>query len=274
MKKENILLKHIKMFLLTLFLLVATIVIGLRITILSRSFALRQFSAAHYQKVEKNIKEEMKDSMISSGLDDTIIDTMFTSSDVRNTTEQTIDIIYNYHNQKLDTTVVQNNLERNIKANLEKKHYKIENEKDYQKFVDSMMKIYKKEFTMLNQVTRIGKYMKILIKVTSLASILLFTLFMILLMIRRKTIKKLLPVPFLTTAFLLLFGTWYINKEAGLSSITIFSKTFSEILRSMIQKTFLTFNIIAILYITIAIILHLFFIHHRKRHRHHNYEEV
>ncbi len=273
MKKATI-LNHIKMFLLAIYLLLTTIILILRITVLNRAFIEKQFNEEHYQKVERYLKETMKESMISSGIDDKVIDSMFTKEDIKDTTKQTLDIIYNYHKQSLNTTKIENNLRKNVEKNLKEKNYKVDNQKNFDTFINSIMKIYHSEFTMLNHLTKVGKYMNMIIKAFSVAAIILVSSFIILILLRKKTIKKLLPVPLFTTSFILLFVTWYINKTAGLSSITVFSKTFSEIIRKIIKNTFISIKILAIIYIIIAIILQLFFIHYHKRHRHHTHEEV
>ena len=73
-------------------------------------------------------------------------------------------------------------------------------------------------------------------------------------------------MPLLTTSFLTLFSIWYINKTAGLSSITIFSETFSNIIRLIIEKTFIVFQLISIVLIVLAILLHIFVIHEHRKH--------
>lgn len=263
----KILMKHIKMFSLTIVLIITMITVGLRLTVLNRGFIENQFSQEHYLRVEKNIKEEMKGSMLSSGIDSKVIDTMFTTSDVKETTNQVIDILYNYHNQSLNTDKIQNNLEKNIIENLNEHNYQVDNQEDYQSFVDSIMKIYKKEFTMLNHLEQAGKYMNTIIKMDTVLSIILSVFLLLLILLRFRQVKRLLPVPLLTTSFLTLFSIWYINKTAGLSSITIFSETFSSIIRLVIEKTFIIFQIISIVSIVLAILLHIFLIHEHRKHR-------
>lgn len=271
MSKTKYLLKHIEMFLLSLIILLTTLIVVLRLTVLNKSFVKRQFSEAHYQKVENNLKEEMKASMMSSGINTSVIDTMFTTSDIRDTTNQVIDIIYNYHHQKLDTSKIQTKLEANVQEDLQKHNYQLEDQTGYQEFINSTMKIYQNEFTMLNKVETVGQIATSAIKITTVLSIFLTMSLFLLILLKSKTMKELLPVPLLTTSFLILFGSYYINKTAGLSSITIFSVTFSDILRSMIDKTFLCYKVIAIVYIVIAVFINLFLVKkHHRRHRHHH----
>ena len=271
MNKQKMIIKHIKMFFLSILVFITTITVLLRLTIFNKSFVALQFNEEHYQKVELNLKTEMKESMISSGLDNTIIDTMFTTADIKNTTNQTLDIVYNYHNQKLNTSKIQKKLEENIDENLKKQNYQIQDKKGYDEFVESTMKIYQNEFTMLKQLEKVGKYMSLCIRVSTVLSLLLSTSLILLILLRRKTIKRIMPVALFVTSILILFGIYYINKTAELTSITILSKTFSDVLRIIIRKTFKYFQVIAIIYMVLAIVMHLFFIEKRRRHHHHHH---
>ena len=89
MTKKRIILRYVKKFFLAILVLLTTITVITRLTILNRSFIERQFTSSHYQEVEKALKTKMKDSMISSGISNTVIDNMFTTADIKKTTQNT-----------------------------------------------------------------------------------------------------------------------------------------------------------------------------------------
>lgn len=271
MKKKELIIKYLFIFLLSISILITTLSIGIRITILNESFVRKEFTTSHYQKVEQNIKEEMKNSMISTGIDNSVIDDIFTVGDVKKSVEQTLSIIYENKNQTLDTSEIRKRLEANVAKDLEKHNYHLEDQKGYEHFIDSTIKIYTNEFIMLNQLPTVGSTVQ---KATKADTILALSLSMILLIIiiaKFKKAKHILPASLFTTSFVILFGSYYINKEAGLSSITIFSTTFSEVLRKIIAKTFTTFQYISYAYIIIGLMIIILCIREKHRHRHHHH---
>ena len=120
---------------------------------------------------------------------------------------------------------------------------------------------------MLNQVQRVGNYMQKIIKVTVLVGIACAALILVIVVARWKHYKRVISAALFTNAYLFLFGCWYINKEAGLASITLFSETFSQVLRRIIRETFNVFQITSIIYLVLGILVILFFV--RRHHKSH-----
>ena len=267
MGKEHVIRKYLRIFFLSIMIMVSTLCLGLSFTVLNKDFIEKQFDENHYKNVEKNIKEEMKRSMISSGISDTVIDSTFSSNDVRKTVQETLNILYENSKYKIDTTDMQKKLEENITLDLKNKNYKIEDQEGFDTFTKSIVDIYEKEFIMLNQVQKVGHYMQKIIKVTMLIGIAAAALILVIVVARWKHYKRVLPPALFTNAFLYLFGCWYVNKEAGLSSITLFSETFSIVLRRIIKETFTVFQVTSYVYLALGVlIIILFFRRHHKSH--------
>ena len=74
MTKKRLILRYVKMFLLSLLIFITTFLVIMRLTILNSSFVERQYTSSYYKEVEKDLKTKMKDSMISSGIDAKVID--------------------------------------------------------------------------------------------------------------------------------------------------------------------------------------------------------
>ena len=271
MKKKELILKHLKILFFSFYILITTVLFGLRITVLNKSFVKSEFTTSHYEKVENNIKTEMKNSMISTGIDNSVIDTIFTKDDVKKSTEQVLSIIYDNNKQEFDTSNIQTRLEENVKENLEKHNYVLQDVNGYNHFIESTIKIYRNEFIMLNQLPKIGSYMQKAIKLTTVMIITLAMILFILIVARFKTMKHILPPCLFATSFVTLFGCFYINKEAGLESITIFSVTFSEVLRKIISNTFHLFQNLSYAYIIIGFLIIIFFIRKKYKHHHHHH---
>lgn len=265
MGKKHVIIRYLRIFFLSILIFVSTLCLGLSFTVLNKDFVEKQFDDNHYKNVEENIKNEMKRNMISSGISDTVIDSMFDSSDIRKTVGETLNILYENSKYKIDTTDMQKKLETNIIEDLHKKNYKIEDTKGFEHFTKSTVDIYEKEFIMLNQIQKVGHYMQKIIKVTMLIGIAVASIILVIVVARWKHYKRVLSPALFTNAFLFLFACWYINKEAGLTSITIFSETFSEVLRRIIQNTFQVFQNISYIYLVLGVIIIILFV--RKHHK-------
>lgn len=270
MSKLNTFLSYIEMFIFSFLLFVFTCFLLVKITFFNRNFISVQFNSTHYDMVEKYLKDEMKRNLISSEIDDVVIDDMFTRNDIVSSTKQVLDILYYNSSMKFDTTSIENTLKTNIIKNLESKNFSMDDEAGFQDFVDSIMNIYKGEFIMFGKVSKIGSIIQKCDKLISIGTVLLGSLLALYLVFRRNKIKQLLPVALFMSSILILFGTYYINHEAGLSSITVISVTFSNILRKIIMSSFDLYRIVSYGYIVLGILLVLLLVKKRRHHRRHN----
>ena len=264
----KVVLKYLRILIYSLLLFVVTILGGLYLTVLNKGFVSRQFTKSHYQTVEKNIKEEMKRSMISSGVHDSVIDDIFTYQDVEKTVQETLSVIYDNHSYTIDTSEMLKKLEDNIQKDLESHNYKIDDEKGYHEFTSSIIKIYTKEFAMLNQVQKVGKNVQQVTKLVVLAVASISLLLLLVLVLRWKIYKRLISACLFTNSFLILFCIYYIYEKAGLASTFIFSETFSQVLRKTINSTFLYFRNFAIAYAILGALIIILFVRERFKHYH------
>ena len=56
-----------------------------------------------------------------------------------------------------------------------------------------------------------------------------------------------------------------------ISSITLFSETFSEVLRKIVSKLYLVLQIVSIGYIIVGVLIIIIFIRERHKHHHHHH---
>lgn len=257
MKKISYLFQILLKFIFCIFVLSFTILSVLKFTVLKKDYIQSKYSIYHYKKVEQHLKSEMKKSMISSGIDSSVIDTMFDYHDVENTTRQVLSNLYDSKYQEIDVSSIENKLKENIKLDLEKKNFTLKDENGYQKFVKSIMDIYKGEFILFGQINRIRN---ILLKVMKyfepfyyvLAAILLFSS---LILIISKKFLQFVPISLFFTCFLILFGIYYSDYYVGFQNITIVSETFSNILRKIILSTFDICKFVSLVLFLIGILL-------------------
>ena len=259
MNKVKLLAHYLELFILSILILLFTLLITLKFTLLNEEFVMSKFNDKHYEEVENFLKKEMKNSMISSGIDNTVIDNMFDKEDIKDTTKQTLDILYKDYTKALDVSKIENKLKENIHENLAEKNFETSDEKGLKSFVDSIMTIYKSEFYMFDKLSTIGKIITRVSTIVDIVLIVLGILIVLELLIRIKKLPKKLPVPLFTSSFLLLFGTIYIYEKAGIANFTIISLPFSKIIRELISSTFHIYQVIAIIFIMVGILLSLFY---------------
>ena len=256
MKKISYVFELIEKFLFCIFLLSFTILTILKFTVLDKNYIQSKYSIYHYKIVEKSLKTDMKNSMISSGIDSSVIDTIFDYHDVENTTKQVLSTVYDDKNQKIDVSSIEEKLKANIQLDLEKKNFSLKDEKGYQKFVKSIMDIYKGEFILFGQITKVRNIFRKIIKYFNPIYIglsILLLISMIFLLIRKKFFQF-LPISLFFSSFLILFGIFYADYFVGFQNITIVSETFSTILRKIILSTFDICKIVSIVFIIVGII--------------------
>ena len=240
MNKISYIFQLIGKFLFCIIILSFIILTILKFTIFDKDYIQSKYSVYHYKKVERTLKSDMKKSMISSGIDSSIIDTMFDYHDVENTTKQVLSTLYDENNQEIDVSTIEEKLKENIKKDLEKKNFSLKDEKGYQRFVKSIMDIYKGEFIVFGQINKIRNIFRKIMKYFNPIYIALASIVFILsvILVIRKKFLLFLPISLFFSSFLLLFGILYADYYVGFQNITIISETFSTILRKIILSTF------------------------------------
>ncbi len=260
MRKIKLLFQYFEMFVLSVLVLGLTLLCVLKFTILDKNYVLSMYDEKHYKEVEEFLKSEMQKSMISTGISSSVIDDMFTASDVKKSTEEVLSILYDDNKQKLDVSSIEEKLRSNIDKDLKEKQFTLSDTEGYEEFVKSIMDIYKGEFLILNQTMKISKGIHLVNKYLNLAIIILGILILIYLviLILRKKFLQYVPVSLFFTSFLIIFSIYYSDVKVGFRNITIISESFSEIIRKIISTTFQVCLILVVVYLILGIILILF----------------
>ena len=256
MNKISYIFQLIEKFLFCIFVLSFTILTILKFTIFDKNYIQSKYSVYHYKKVERALKSDMKKSMISSGIDSSVIDTMFDYHDVENTTKQVLSTVYDEKNQNIDVSSIEEKLKANIQLDLEKKNFSLKDEKGYQKFVKSIMDIYKGEFILFGQINKVRNIFRKITKYFNpiyMALSILLLISIVFLLIRKK-LFQFLPISLFFSSFLIFFGIFYADYFVGFQNITIVSETFSTILRNIILSTFDICKIVSIVFLIVGVL--------------------
>ena len=266
MSKIKYLFNIIGMLIFSCLVLVFTILCILKFTVLDKNYILSMYSSKHYKEVEIYLKDEMKKSMISSGIDNEVIDDIFNKNDIKQSTEEMLSIIYDGNIKEIDVSLIEDRLRKNVEDNIKRKNFTLEDEIGYNRFVKSIIDIYKGEFIMFNQISKVSKVVNKIEKYFNYVFIslsVILILISIILLIKKKLFMY-LPISLFVSSFLILFGIFYSDKIVGFSDITIISMTFSEVLRKIIFNVFALYKNISIVFVIIGMII-IFFRKEKKK---------
>lgn len=253
MNKIKLFTHYVELFLLSMIFLIFTGLVLVRMTVLNRNFVASCFSTSHYKEVEEALKKEMKHSMISSGIRSEVIDTMFTKEDIQKTTSRTLDILYNDYRLHFEHSDIEKRLRENIQNDLKEQNFTSNDESGLNHFVKSIMKIYEAEFHMLNHVSSLGKIIQLVTPFVDVLCYLCGGILLLWMIFRRRYLTQILSVPFFTSGMLILFGIYYVSTRTEIRHFTMFSLTFSKIVRRIILETFTVFNVVAVTFFFLGI---------------------
>ncbi len=269
-RKTKKIICYILGFMLTI-LLVVLIVLGvLKSTALSEYSVKRTLDKTNYYSlVSDKIRNNMKDYMTSSGLDEEILNDLFTDEDVRSDVNKYLDKLYQDSNIEFEDKELKEKLTNNINASLEKNNLQVEDQEAIDSFVTEMVKIYQKETNLYNLVDNFTDSIQ---KVNNLlgivAIVLLVICIIIFITIAIMKVRCFGPIT-LGVAILLFYVRFAIYEKVDFKNILILSKEFSNILTMILTKIANYLNTFAIGFLVLGIVITLIetYITRKKRER-------
>lgn len=268
-------LKYLLLFISSILVIIVTLVTTLRFTLLNSDYVKNEFEKNnYYKKLTAEIKTEMSYYTNQSGFTDDVLDNIFTETDVSYDFNRYINSLYTGDEFTVDTQKIENNLNKNINAQLKGSSFKVTNTEEIKKFVNQMTTIYEKEIKLMGYV---DSAKNLVFKIVSMCDKALFVLIVGLLLnisIYLKLFKtKDLSVMFYTSSFLLLFFILYFKNSIDINNISIYSKLVSKIIKELIN------SFLNIICISSASLFGLGFIidllrKERRRRRHHHHRSL
>lgn len=191
----------------------------------------------YFERLSKDIENEMKLDIISSGLPSSVLEGLFNEEMIKQEIQKSLEHTYQKESYEIDTSVVEENLNKNIQSYLEKNNIVITDEEALKTFVKDTVGIYKSGINLYGY----SKYIKqIIIKVKEPISWAMFILiitevFLIggMCLLRK---ENHLGATFLTTAILLFLTTYYINERLDIKHIFIFNEFFSDTIKGIANQ--------------------------------------
>lgn len=209
----------------------------------------------YYSEVYEGTLEEMKTYMISSGLEEDILDEIITESEIEKEVNKYIDSIYDNTEYKVDSESVRNKLTTNIDKYLNDNNLDVENRKELNMFINDMIKIYEDEIKFYN----IGKFGKEYINIANIyidnIIYIIFSVSLVLIIILILLKNKFISSSLLSSGLILLFIRFVIYEKIDIKNILIVSEYFSKSLKTVLYELGHNIFISSILLISIGLII-------------------
>lgn len=236
MSRVKIVLRGILGFICSILLFLIVIVSIIKLTVYNKNYVLKSIeNDDYYSKVYEEINSDMKNSLLSSGLDESILKGLFTKNDLKKETKNLIGSIYSGSNYKVDTDTFKERLNTNIDKFLKEKNIQVTDQKSLDTFVSNIVSVYEKEISLYGYLQNyVNKFVKIgnLLDVAMIVMIILLLICFIIL--RYPLHRRYSGVICMSACLMLLFFKSYIYEQIDMKNILIISDSFSSLLRRVL----------------------------------------
>ena len=140
MTKLKLIRKYLFIFIISLLVMLGTTLIILKVTVFNEKYVINLLNKDNYFEVlNKEINQKMIENIPSSGFDNSILENIYTETDLIRDVESLIANFY--HNDKLIVrdNQMRNNLTNNINKYLKNNNIKDYNQKDINNYIEEML---------------------------------------------------------------------------------------------------------------------------------------
>ena len=259
MSKIKILLKYLLGFITSISLAIIILLFLLKFTVGNKEYMLSNINENnYYEKIDSEIKEEMKLYLLSTGFTEDIVKDVYTKDELIKDINYYIDNMYNGHVTILDKTNIKNNIEEKIEIFFLSNNLEMTNKKDLNSFVNDLVNIYKNEVCLYGYlddvVVHLNKINSLLDKTLLFLCIFLLMIIIIQLIIRKTFISS----SIIASGLIILFINLFVFEKIDIENILIITENFSILLEtffSNIKSLFTIFGIILIILGTLVLII-------------------
>lgn len=234
--KIKVLSYYFNMLFIALLVLLLSLVTLVKFTVFDEEYLLKHLeNNNYYDELYKSIKEEMSYYIIQSGLDDEVLEDIYTKEMI---TEETNSIIKNFYEGKeltINTEKVADNLNNNIEKYLLKNNIMVDEQKALDRFVDEMIIIYDKEIRLSDKINTIqSKFNKLDNIINTLFIILLFSILVTGIISHIFYKRIIFTIPTISTSILLLLGEFLLYNRIDVKNIIFWNDNVSTIIKSIL----------------------------------------
>ena len=154
MNKNKILIDYILCFITCIFVSTLVILFIIKNNIFTKKNILETFEKENYYvELYNKTLEDMKDYMVSSGLEEEILENIFELEDIKKDVDGYISSYFDNSNYEIQSNKVSENIQKNIDKYLVKNNIEVDNKEELKMFLVDMENIYKKRINFYNMLS-------------------------------------------------------------------------------------------------------------------------
>ncbi len=259
-KRIKIIASYVLLFIESVLLFIVTSLLIAKFTVFDVNYIKNSLEKNNYYKeLYDEIITEMSYYTNQSGFEDSILDNTFTLGEVKYETNKFIENTYKGKSLSIDTTKLRERLRTNIDNFINVSSFKIVDEKEIDKFIETMTEVYQDEIELMGYASKGARFITKLNSMSNKLIIVLSVAIILLVLVNSKILKrKDFSVILYTAGFILIFVNYYIKNNIDINNIFVYSNLVSKIAKNIINNVLNTFIIISVVYIVLGIIIGLF----------------
>ena len=236
-------------------------------TILNQSYILSQLEEEkYYENVYYQIQNSFEGYIGPSGLEETILNGIYSKDKVKQDIINVVNYIYTGKNYEINTEEIQVNLSNNINESLLNYNLSEEEKKSIVQFEEEIINEYKKQITHSQYFDKLANYIPKIIENVLIIKIEMgvigFLIIGILFFINKKNFVKFMItiiISVLGSGLFLLFAKFWTTSKIEISNITILSDSFSKVISNILREILCKWNLYGIILSIVSIILLIIF---------------
>ena len=232
-------------------------------TILNKDYIFGKLDEANYYN---NVYEQIKDSLAGyigpSGLDEEVLENIYTREQVKEDINLIINNIYENKDDKINTEDIKEKLQNNIEASVGSGLLTKENKKSIEYFIDKIADEYVQNISHDPYFEKLGIIMNkakdIVGKVDGIIIFVPIILTVVILLLNIKQISsaiRFISISILTSGLIGIALKLFIETKINISNILIINDSFSEVIKNVINSILNNINTMSIIGIIGSIVL-------------------
>ena len=228
--------KYIIAFFIALFIVLLSLLTLLKTTIYNKDYIKDTLQKSNYFKlVSDSIDNNMKDYMVSSGIDESVLNDLYTKEEIKEDIFNYIDNVYNGSLVEFNENKIKQRLTDNINNYYSSKNITISDKKAVDDFVNNMSSIYKSEIRFYDTLNNYIKLLKKSQKIITISIIILVGLVVIPFAYLVYKRFNYIGIIMSSGGLMLLFIRYMVYNRIDYNNVLIVSDNFSLILRKVLN---------------------------------------
>lgn len=234
--KFKILSYYFSFFFLSILVLILFLISLLELTLLRPDYLMNHLEKNnYYQELYLSISDEMSNYIIQAGLEDSVLENIYTQEMVTKSVNSVIYAFYGNQEMKVNTSQVKKNLEDNIVSYLRKNNIEVTDQEALDMFVDQMLDIYSEKIKLTSSLDSVkGLVHKWDFRLKVIFSGLVILVLFFGYIFHRTYKKSAFAVPCFTSSILLLLGDYLFFQRIDVANILFWNESVSKIIKSVL----------------------------------------